>query len=77
MGPGFQRRIKIEKEKSLTTVVWNPGETLGSKMADMEAGGFRKFICVESANALENAVVLDAGESHSLAVKISVEKLPG
>jgi len=74
---GFQRRIKIEKEQSLTTVVWNPGEALASKMADMEAGDFRKFICVESANALENALVLDAGESHSLAVKISVEKLPG
>ena len=74
---GFQRRIKIEKEQSLTTVVWNPWETLAGKMADMQANGFRRFICVESANAMENALVLNAGESHSLAVKISVEKLPG
>ncbi|MDX1987506.1 MAG: D-hexose-6-phosphate mutarotase [Candidatus Obscuribacter sp.] len=71
---GFQRRIKIEKEQSLTTVVWNPGETLAGKMADMQANGFRRFICVESANAMENAVVLQAGESHCLSVKISVER---
>ena len=71
----WHRMIKIEKEHSKTTVVWNPGKELSDKMADMQADGWNRFVCIESANAGENAVVLAPGESHTMSVKISVEKL--
>lgn len=71
----YHRMIKIEKEHSLTTVVWNPGKELSDKMSDMQPDGWNRFVCVESANAGENAILLNPGESHTLTVKISVEKL--
>lgn len=71
----WHRMIKIEKEHSKTTVVWNPGKELSDKMADMQPDGWNRFVCIESANAGENAVVLNPGESHTMSVKISVEKL--
>lgn len=71
----WHRMIKIEKEHSQTTVVWNPGKELSDKMVDMQTDGWKKFVCVESANVGENAVLLNPGESHTMSVKISVEKL--
>jgi glucose-6-phosphate 1-epimerase len=39
------------------------------------AEGWKRFVCVESANARENAVTVPAGKSHTLAVEYRVETL--
>jgi glucose-6-phosphate 1-epimerase len=30
-------------------VVWNPGAAVGDGLADVEPGGWRRFLCVEAA----------------------------
>jgi D-hexose-6-phosphate mutarotase len=76
--PVFKRRIHIAKIGSQSTVVWNPWATRAAQMGDLgndndSGGGWKRFVCVESANALENAVNVPAGKSHTLALEYRVE----
>lgn len=68
------RRIHVAKSGSLTTVVWNPWADKCAEMGDMGEDGYRRMICVESANAHDNVVTLQPGESHTLAVRYWVER---
>jgi glucose-6-phosphate 1-epimerase len=70
--PLSNRRIEIKKQNSNSTVIWNPWEAATAKLADMEPDGWRHMLCIESANVSENAVVLNARESHEMHVQISV-----
>ena len=72
---GFNRRIHINKIGSLSTVVWNPWVQRAAHMGDLGPDGWKRFVCVESGNALENAVTVPAGKSHTLAVEYRVEAL--
>jgi len=67
------RAILVEKKDSQSTVVWNPWAVTASKMDDLGPTGWQTMVCVESANALRNAVVLGAGETHTLSIKYSVQ----
>ena len=71
--PALQRRIHIAKLGSQSTVVWNPGAARAAQMGDLGQDGWKSFVCVESANALDNAITIPAGQSHTLAVEYRVE----
>ena len=70
--PAWQRRIQIDKTGSQSTVVWNPWSAKTAGMADMEANGWPGLVCIETANAADNAVALAAGESHRMTASISL-----
>jgi D-hexose-6-phosphate mutarotase len=67
----LQRRIRIEKSGSLSTVVWNPWVDKAERMPDFGDDEFRKMICVESGNVAENRIILPPGKSAALKVEIS------
>lgn len=73
--PVWNRRIVIEKSGSESTVVWNPWIEKTRGMADMAAESWKEMVCIETANAADNAVSMAHGESHRLAVKIAVETI--
>jgi glucose-6-phosphate 1-epimerase len=70
--PVRDRRIVIEKGGSNSTVVWNPWIEKTKGMSDMAANGWEGMICVETANAADNAVHLPPGASHTLTTSIHV-----
>ena len=72
---GLKRAIRIAKQGSQSTVVWNPWTEKADKMGDFGKDGHRGMVCVESGNALENAVTLAPGATHRLAAVYSTEKL--
>ena len=72
--PVWDRRITIEKNGSASTVIWNPWIDKSKGMSDMEADGWKQMLCVETANAADNAVLLAPGASHKLSTKIRVEQ---
>ena len=72
---GMKRAIRIAKQGSLSTVVWNPWQEKADKMGDMGENGYRNMVCVESGNAWDNVVALAPGETHRLVAVYSVEKL--
>jgi len=71
--PVLARRIVVEKTGSTTTVVWNPWLEKASTMADLGNEQWRSMLCVEAANAADNAVHLAGGERHAMRVVIGTE----
>jgi glucose-6-phosphate 1-epimerase len=71
--PVWNRRIIIEKSGSDSTVIWNPWVEKTKGMSDMATDGWKQMICVETANAADNAICLPPGESHKLSATIRVE----
>jgi len=72
---GLKRVIRIAKQGSNSTVVWNPWIEKAEKMGDLGPEGYRGMVCVESANALDNVVSVAPNESHRLAVLYSLEEM--
>ncbi|MSP87088.1 MAG: D-hexose-6-phosphate mutarotase [Methylotenera sp.] len=71
---GFNRAIRVSKSGSKTTVVWSPGAEKVTQMPDMGAPNeWRKMLCVESANAMENSVIIFPRESHTMVTEYSLE----
>jgi glucose-6-phosphate 1-epimerase len=73
--PGFGRRIRVSKSGSASTVVWNPWQEQAAAMSDFEPLGYLDMVCVESANAADNALTIAPGESHRLSVCFRTERL--
>lgn len=68
--PVLGRRLIVDKRNSATTVVWNPWIDKAGRMADLGADQWRGMLCVETANAADDAVTLAPGERHSMGVMI-------
>ena len=71
--PRWQRRIRISKRGSGSTVVWNPWIEKAAKMGDFGSRGYLNMVCVESANAAEDVVTVAAGGEHRLWVRYALE----
>ncbi|HHJ35539.1 MAG TPA: D-hexose-6-phosphate mutarotase [Gammaproteobacteria bacterium] len=71
----LDRKIIISKSGSHSTVVWNPWKTVAEKMGDLGRDGYRKMLCVESCNAADDVVTLEAGGEHRLRVQYEVQAL--
>ncbi len=67
------RKLIISKEGSGATVVWNPWVAKSKAMADFGDEEWPGMLCIETANAADNAVTLPPGRKHSTAARISVE----
>jgi glucose-6-phosphate 1-epimerase len=70
-----KRRIRLRKEHSLSTVVWNPWSEGAARLQDLGDGEWRQFLCVEASNILDAAINLAPGEEHKLAAVLTVERL--
>ena len=75
LDPKLQRRLRIEKSGSASTVVWNPWIAKAQQMPDFGNEEYRRMICVESGNVATNKVVLPPGQSSVLKVKLSSARL--
>jgi glucose-6-phosphate 1-epimerase len=71
----LQRTVRIHAEGSHTAVVWNPWATLAAGMADLEDDAYRRFVCVETANAGDEVVTVPPGGEHRLVAAIGLGPL--
>ena len=71
--PGWNRRIVVAKSGSRSTVVWNPWQDKARAMPDLGGEAWTGMVCIETANAGDDARTLAPGESHVLEAVISVE----
>jgi glucose-6-phosphate 1-epimerase len=70
--PGWRRRIAIEKRGSSSTVVWNPWIEKAARLTDLGDQAWPHMVCVEPANAAENAVTLAPGGTHTMGITVRV-----
>ena len=67
------RRLAVDKTGSASTVVWNPWSAKAAEIADLEPEDWRRMVCVETANAADDAVTLAPGARHVMTATIRVE----
>jgi glucose-6-phosphate 1-epimerase len=70
--PILRRRIRLEKQNSRTTVVWNPWSTGAQSLADLGGDGWKTMACVEASNMRAFAVDLAPGAQHTMKTRIQV-----
>ncbi len=70
--PVLNRKIRIEKQNSNTTVVWNPWTATAKSMPDFADEGYKTMVCVEAANAYSNAVTVQPGKEFEIATAIGI-----
>ena len=70
--PSRGRRIRVAKSGSATTVVWNPWVAKSAAMPDFGDDEWLGMVCIETANAHDNAVHIAPGATHRMAARIGV-----
>ncbi len=65
--------VHLQQEGSNSLVVWNPWIEKSGQMADMSADGYRSMVCLETANARDDARILNPHDTHVLKAVISQE----
>ncbi len=73
--PVLRRRIRVSKENSLTTVVWNPWLAKAQAMADFGDTEWPNMVCVEVCNVNTFAVLAAPGRRHSMKATTRVSAL--
>jgi glucose-6-phosphate 1-epimerase len=64
------RTIHIKNDGSSSVVVWNPWIEKTLRMSAMAPNAYEQMLCIESANAFDDARVLKPQESHTLKATI-------
>lgn len=72
----WRRIIRVEKEQSLSTVVWNPWIAKSQRMPDFGDDEYLSMICVESGNVWHNSLTLAPGTDATLRVRLSTSAMP-
>ena len=65
------RRVDITSEGSHTAVVWNPWVAIAAGMTDLQDDEYRRFVCVETANAGAEVITLAPGSTHTLVAQFA------
>jgi glucose-6-phosphate 1-epimerase len=74
--PILRRRLRLTKQNSRSTVVWNPWSTGAQSLADL-GDEWRSMACVEASNMRAYGVDLAPGQQHTMKTVIQVEAVPG
>ena len=75
LDPELHRSIRVAKQNSNTTVIWNPWEQAAHTMSDFGDDEWQQMLCAEAANILQNAVDLAPGNDHTMTVTMTVNPL--
>ena len=70
--PGLTRRVTVETSGSRSTVLWNPWVAKAHAMADFGDDEWPGMICIETANAADNALTLAPAATHTMRAAVRV-----
>ncbi len=75
--PILRRRIRVSKEGSHSTVVWNPWREGAASIPDMREASWDRMLCVEAGNVERDLVTLQPGSEHVLGAHYQLLEWPG
>ena len=64
-------KIRIDKNGSASTILWNPWTAKAQQMPDFGNEEFKQMICIESGNVAKNRISLAPGRTAVLKVTLS------
>ena len=70
---GFGRKVRVGKNGSKITVIWNPWEATTKNIGDIPDAGYLNFVCIEPANAYTDTTSLAPSATHIISTSIAVE----
>jgi len=70
--PVLERRLRVAKENSRTTVAWNPWAQKAHSLSDFGDDEWARMICVEPSNVSDFAVDLAPGQQHTMKALVRV-----
>ena len=70
--PVLRRAVRVAKTGSRSTIVWNPWIAKSKAMPDFGDDEWPGMICLETANAAENAVTVPAHASHTMTALVTI-----
>jgi glucose-6-phosphate 1-epimerase len=68
----LRRRLRLAKENSLTTVVWNPWAQKARELPDLGDAEWRQMVCVETCNVSDFAIEVAPGRQHRMKAILTV-----
>jgi glucose-6-phosphate 1-epimerase len=68
----LKRRIVINKQNSLNTVIWNPWSQKARALSDLGPDEWPQMLCVEPSNVAEASVHVAPGDQHTLSVQVRI-----
>ncbi len=71
---GTKQQIKIEKQGSNSSVVWNPWIDKSERMSDFGNEEYKSMLCLETTNTHNDAIQIIPNTSHTLSATISTSK---
>ena len=66
-------QLQIRTDGASNIVIWNPGGKRAKEFADIKGSEWRNFVCVEAANALDDALRLKPGKSHTMKYELAID----
>jgi glucose-6-phosphate 1-epimerase len=66
----LRRRIRVAKDNSFTTVVWNPWVEKAKALSDFGDAEWMQMVCIEASNVSDFAVKLAPGQQHTLEASV-------
>lgn len=70
--PALGRKLVVSKFGSSNTVVWNPWVDKAAALSDFGDDEWQGMVCIEAANAFDQAITLLPGQRHTLKQRITV-----
>jgi glucose-6-phosphate 1-epimerase len=72
---GWQRSIHLRALNSASAVVWNPHIEKSKRLSQFALDAWRRMLCIETANIMDDNVVLAAGAEHILDLEVWSESV--
>ena len=73
--PLWQRRIVLESSGSSTAILWNPWIDKSQRLSHFAEDAWQGMVCIETANVLDDFVLLAPGAEHVLGLRVMSEVL--
>ncbi|MGC1332720.1 D-hexose-6-phosphate mutarotase [Pseudomonas sp.] len=73
--PAWKRRVRVTSSGSNAAVIWNPWIDRAAQLSDMADDGWQRMLCIETANVMDDVVVLLPGAEHTLGFTLVSEAL--
>lgn len=70
----WQRTLHLRTANSSSAVLWNPHIEKAKRLSQFAADAWQRMVCIETANVLDDSVVLAAHAEHTLDLEVGSEE---